>query len=918
MAQPLLHHGPSDDRFGQLEEGVAAEMADVMTTGQSTPSGERRVLVASPRELRSELSRTILARNDVQRVDVQDLEVAYETALSVRPCLVIVDGNQQAPAEHLVRRLRQHAATRGAAIVVLSEAPSLDEEQALRQAGANVVFPGRVDPELWETRLEELLNVPRRRAARIPVLLDAWSRPSAQADPVAGVALNISVHGMLLETGHALAVGSKLDISFRLPEIAEELKIVGQVVRDAGAPEGRQRYGVRFVVLRGESRDRIHEFVEGLPRKLVDAFGRAAAARTQDRAERAEWEAELRASEAWKTAILDSALDGVLTLDHEGHVLEFNRAAEVIFGYTRGQAVGLKIDALVPALREKQGHRLAHELATAEGAVVGRRLETSGRRTDGTEFPLEVAITPLQLGTRRMFIAYLRDITERRRAEESLKASAKQFRSLFEAAMDAMVVTDDEGRCVEANEAACLLHGVGRAELLGHRLGDHARAGFAFDEVWATLRRDGRTRGELAVLRPDGQAREVEFTVTADFLPGSHLAVLRDVTEGRQLEAQFRQAQKMEPLGRLAGGVAHDFNNLLNVITGYGELLARSLPEGSPSRQRTDHILKAADRAAGLTRQLLAFSRRQVLQPRVFDLNAEVSDTARLLERLIGENIQLNLRLDARLGRLKADPSQIDQALMNLAVNARDAMPRGGTITIETRNADLDEHYAREHLGAKPGPYVLLEVTDTGVGMDADTQRHIFEPFFTTKPKGKGTGLGLATVYGVVKQSGGYIWVQSQPGRGTRFQIFLPRVEEPLAVPPAAGAQAATVRGGETVLLVEDEELLRRMTREVLEQSGYHVLEAANGDEAIRISRSYPGTIQVMLTDVVMPGLSGPELSRVLASVRPRMKVLYVSGYPDDASVPAVRPADGTDFLQKPFTPAALEQRLRQLLDASA
>jgi two-component system, cell cycle sensor histidine kinase and response regulator CckA len=273
------------------------------------------------------------------------------------------------------------------------------------------------------------------------------------------------------------------------------------------------------------------------------------------------------------------------------------------------------------------------------------------------------------------------------------------------------------------------------------------------------------------------------------------------------------------------------------------------------------------------------------------------------------------VRLESGLGRLKADPSQIDQVLMNLVVNARDAMPRGGTITIETRNADLDETYAREHLGARPGPYVLLEVADTGVGMDADTQRHIFEPFFTTKPKGKGTGLGLATVYGVVKQSGGYIWVQSQPGRGTRFQIFLPRVEEPLAMAPAAGAQGAAPRGGETVLLVEDEDLLRRMTREVLEASGYQVLEAANGDEAIQISRSYSGTIQVMLTDVVMPGLSGPELARVLASTRPQMKVFYVSGYPDEASVPKVRPADGTDFLQKPFTPAALELRLRQLLD---
>jgi PAS domain S-box-containing protein len=894
---------------------VAAEVAESIQPASAAKPVERRVLLASAGHLRPELCRTILSRSDIRRVDVPDLEAAYNASRTLRPSLVIVDGHEHTGAERLVRRLRQDPDTRTAAIVVLSDTPTLEEEQALRQAGANVVFPGRVDPELWEARLEELLNVPRRREARIPVRLNAWSSQPAPAQPLSGVALNISVHGMLLETDDALLVGSKLDLSFRLPEASEELRVVGQVVRAAGMHDGRPRYGVRFVVLRGDARDLIREFVEGITRKLVDPFGRTAAAHTRENAEREEWEAELRASEAWKTAILDSALDGILTLDHEGRVLEFNRAAAVIFGHTRAQAVGLKIDALVPALCERRGHGLAQELATAELALVGRRLETTGRRTDGSGFPLELAITRLQLGTKRMFIAYLRDITDRRRAEEVLRASAKQFRSLFEAAMDAMVVTDDEGRYVEANAAACTLHGLNRAELLGHRLGDHARAGFDFDEVWAAMRREGRARGEMAVLRPDGQAREIEFTVTADFLPGSHLAVMRDVTEGRQLEAQFRQAQKMEPLGRLAGGVAHDFNNLLNVITGYGELLARALPEGGPSRQRTDHILKAAGRAAGLTRQLLAFSRRQVLQPRVFDLNAVASETGRLLDRLIGENIQLTLRLDARVGPIKADPSQIDQALMNLAVNARDAMPRGGTITIETRNADLDENYAREHLGARPGPYVLLQVTDTGVGMDADTQRHIFEPFFTTKPKGKGTGLGLATVYGVVKQSGGYIWVQSQPGRGTRFQIFLPRVDEPLALEAPTGAETTAARGGETVLLVEDEEMLRRMTREVLETSGYHVLEAANGDEAIRISRAYPGTIQVMLTDVVMPGLSGPELARVLGDLRPRMKVMYVSGYPDDDSVPMVRPADGTDFLQKPFTPTALENRLRTLLD---
>ena len=895
---------------------VAAHISNELTPAESTPTTERRVLLACPHDLPAELGRTILARAGVQRVDVPDLDAAWTAARALRPALVIVDGRDHLPAERLVRRLRGDGETRNTAIVVLSDAPTLEEEEALRRAGANVVFPGRVDPELWEARLDELLNVPRRRATRLDVVLDTWSGQPAPHPRSPGVALNISLHGILLETDEPLAVGAKVDLSFRLPDVPDELKVVGQVVRDAGAAGGRRRYGVRFVVLRGEARDRIHEFVEGVPRRLVDAFGRTAARRAAERGEREEWEAELRASEAWKAAILESALDGILTLDDEGRVVECNRAAETIFGLPAGQAPGMLLDALTPALRDQRGRTLAQALATTDGGLVGRRVETTGRRTDGSEFPLELALTPLQSGARRVYVAFLRDITDRRRAEDALKANARQFRSLFEAAMDAMVVVDDEGRYVEANAAACALFGIPRAELLGHRLGSHARADFDFDGTWSALRRDGRARGEMAVLRPDGQAREVEFTVTADFLPGSHLAVLRDVTEGRQLEAQFRHAQKMEPLGRLAGGVAHDFNNLLNVIAGYAQLLARGLAEGSPARQRTDHILSATERAASLTRQLLAFSRRQVLQPRVFDLNVGVSETARLLGRLIGENIKVVLRLDPQLGRVKADPSQVDQVLMNLAVNARDAMPHGGALTVETRNAELDETYAREHLGARPGSYVLLEVTDTGVGMDATTQRHIFEPFFTTKPKGKGTGLGLATVYGVVKQSGGYIWVQSQPGRGTRFQIFLPRVDEPVAPVAVPGTAATLARGGETVLLVEDEDLLRRMTREVLETSGYHVLEAANAHEAQRVSLSYPGTISVLLTDVVMPGLTGPDLARQLAPQRPRMKVLYVSGYPDDASIPHVCPADGTDFLQKPFAPSALEQRLRALLDA--
>jgi PAS domain S-box-containing protein len=521
----------------------------------------------------------------------------------------------------------------------------------------------------------------------------------------------------------------------------------------------------------------------------------------------------------------------------------------------------------------------------------------------------------MRVGRRRLFTAVVRDITQRKQAQAAVRASARQFRALFEGAIDAMLVLDDEGRAVEANAAASALHGLPREELLGRRLDESGR-GFDFAELWARVRDGRRARGDMEVRRADGAERSVEFTVTADFLPGSHLAVLRDVTEARQLESQLRHAQRMEPLGRLAGGVAHDFNNLLNVITGYGEMLRRDLPAGAAQR-RADAILKAAERAAGLTHQLLAFSRRQVLQPRVIDLNTVVADFHAMVSRLLGERIRLSLRLDEGLGRVQADPGQVEQVLMNLVVNARDAMPSGGAIRMETRNVDLDERYVEEHVGAHPGPHVLLAVTDDGVGMDEETRRHIFEPFFTTKGKGRGTGLGHATVYGIVKPCGGYNCVESQRGRGTTFQVFLPRVEATLE--PPAPRLAADVRpaGAETVLLVEDEAMLRQMIREVLERDGYRVLEAAHGEEALRVLHERHEAPHILVTDVVMPGIGGPALARRVAAARPGIRVLLMSGY-TDARLPEGRLAPDTAFLAKPFTPDALVRKVRELLDAPA
>jgi nitrogen-specific signal transduction histidine kinase len=390
----------------------------------------------------------------------------------------------------------------------------------------------------------------------------------------------------------------------------------------------------------------------------------------------------------------------------------------------------------------------------------------------------------------------------------------------------------------------------------------------------------------------------------------------RDISERRQLEEQLRQSQKMEAVGRLAGGVAHDFNNLLTAISGYSELMLRRLRQGDPLRHNAEEINKAGNRAASLTSQLLAFSRKQVLQPKVLDLNIVVADMDKMLRRLIGEHIELVTILEPQLWSIRADPGQLQQVILNLAVNARDAMPEVGRLTIETSNIELDDENARWHVGVRPGRYVMLAVNDTGFGMDSQTRERVFEPFFTTKEVGKGTGLGLATVYGIVKQSGGYVWVYSEPGRGTTFKVYLPRVDAP-AEAVARPRETGTLVGTETILLAEDDETLRPLAKGLLEKLGYRVLDAENAERALALAAAHGGPIHLLVADVVMPGASGRELARRLAQTRPDTKVLYISGYTDDAIVHHGMLEPGLHFLQKPFTPAALARKVRDVLDRS-
>ncbi|MCI0620867.1 MAG: response regulator [Acidobacteria bacterium] len=386
--------------------------------------------------------------------------------------------------------------------------------------------------------------------------------------------------------------------------------------------------------------------------------------------------------------------------------------------------------------------------------------------------------------------------------------------------------------------------------------------------------------------------------------------------ENRRLEEQLRQSQKVEAVGRLAGGIAHDFNNLLTAIIGYSDILLHDLGDNNPLSAEILEIKKAGQRAATLTSQLLAFSRKQVLHPRVLDLNDVVADMDKMLRRLIGEDIELVTLFGPELGRVKADPGQTEQIIMNLAVNARDAMPQGGKLTIETTNAELDETFARKHMAVKPGPYVMLAVSDNGRGMDAETQSHLFEPFFTTKELGKGTGLGLSTVYGIVKQSGGNIWVYSEPGEGTVFKIYLPRVTETVETwEPSIKDQTEKLTGTETVLVVEDESVVRNLVRSVLQRNGYTVLEANHGEEALRIAIRHQGTIHLMVTDVVLPHMSGRQLAERMATIRSNVRVLYMSGYTDNAIVQYGVLDPGIAFLQKPFTPDALARKVREVLD---
>lgn len=685
-------------------------------------------------------------------------------------------------------------------------------------------------------------------------------------------------------------------------------------------------------------------------------------------------EAALLQSQERNRAIVDTALDGVITIDAAGIVTEWNRQATAIFGWAREEAMGRLLSETIIPERDREAHAsgIREYLKAGVGPVLNRRIEIAARHRDGHEFPVELAVSPARIGETYIFSAFVRDITDRRRAERRLASQYAVTRVLSESitleqAVPKIIQAVGESlewdlgvfwrlekqsgtlRCLNYWQVATsttdefitevqsqvFKPGVGlpgrilesgspvwirdvsmdptfiRADLAAKT---GVRSAFGFP-----IRIGGDIEGVIEFFSHQVRESDPELiSMIADV--GLKIGQFGERTRAeealRQTEAQLRQAQKMEAVGRLAGGVAHDFNNLLTVIRGYSELILSRLAPEDPARREMDEVKKAADRAAGLTSQLLAFSRRQFVAAKVLDLNALVLNMDGMLRRLLGEDVvELSADLDPKLWAIKADPGQIEQVIMNLAVNARDAMPTGGKLTIQTRNVTIGKGTRRQTVILDPGAYVLLEMRDTGQGMSEETQAHLFEPFFTTKEKGKGTGLGLSTVYGIVKQSGGTIAIESKMGQGTVCKIYFPKVNEAVQAVPSVAGSISRATGRETILVVEDDPSVRGLVQETLRLSGYEVLVARHGIEALLTGAKHLGPIHLLLTDVAMPQMSGPEVAEKLTVVRPELKVLYMSGYPDHPVFDQGGGKRDTAFLHKPFTPNVLTQKVRDVLD---
>jgi PAS domain S-box-containing protein len=629
--------------------------------------------------------------------------------------------------------------------------------------------------------------------------------------------------------------------------------------------------------------------------------------------------------------LLETLPDAIVAVDREGTIVQVNSQTQELFGYDRDELMGQKIEMLVPANYRREHHHHRDNFAQApKTRRMGAGLDLYGRRRNGSEFPVEISLSPVSTENGLFVLSAIRDISDRKKIEEELRRaheelyqrtveqlgeSRSRLALIIDSSEDAIISKSLDGTITTWNKGAQRIYGYTPEEVIGKHISllappDHP------DEIPEILRKISRGESvehdESVRVTKDGRRLNVSISVSplrdakGDIIGAS--AIARDITAQKRAEGQLHQSQKMEAIGRLAGGVAHDFNNILGIINACAEFLRDRMDPAAESSQYVENIRKSIDRGSSLTRQLLAFSRSSVIQPRVLDLNERLKDVGKLLRPLMGDDVEILIMSKSPTAVVEADPGQLDQIVVNLAVNARDAMPRGGKFILETRAERFDEGFAEQHQAMSAGKYVVLAVSDTGTGMDEATVSRIFEPFFTTKETGKGTGLGLATVYGIVKQSAGHILVYSELGHGTTFKIYLPSADHKIGLEskPSEAETVSPKRQAATILLVEDDEIMRGLTRQLLQQHGYNVVEADDGKSALEWVESHPNPVDLVLTDVVMRRMSGPELVDRLNASRPNLKVVFMSGYTGELIAEREVLKRGVTLLEKPFSRTAL------------
>lgn len=888
------------------------------------PKAALKVLIVEDNATEASILQHAFEEHGYEVAVAESLSQAQSCLETGQPDIVVVDYHlPDGPGDQLLPKCKEMASP--VVSVVITGDPRPELALQFMRMGADAYIRKPLDPEY----VVELCAKARRERCMIRVeeLLERRTQELRQSEALLRSISETTSAGIIVFQGDRFVYANKAMemITGYSPE-----EIIGNRFWSFIHPEYREMVRERgFARQRGEKLPNRYEF------KILTKFGEerwidtaavltewrgapAVVATIFDITERKRAEEDLKESERRYAELFDNASDIVYVHDLDGNLLAFNRAGEVITGYSREEALTMNVKQIV-----------APEYLQTVQKMIDAKLRGLPRTTyevqlvrkDGSRIFVEVSSQVVyQNGQPFAVEGIARDITERKKIE----AERDRLIKALEHSADAIVITDADANIQYVNPAFERMTGYSRGEVIGQnpRILKSGKHGPDFyKDMWDTITRGDVWTGRITNRRKDGSLYLERCTISS-VRDGSgrivnYVAVKRDITERVALEERLRQSQKMEAVGQLAGGIAHDFNNILTAISGYSDLLLRNLKDGDPKRTYAEEIKKASARAASLTQQLLAFSRRQVISPKIVNLNHIVKDMARMLERVIGENIDLVTQLSEDLWNVKVDPGQIEQVIMNLSVNAKDAMPGGGKLIIETANVHLDEEYAKTHAPMQPGPYVMLAVTDTGCGMDAETLSHIFEPFFTTKEKGKGTGLGLATVYGIVKQSDGYIWVYSEPGKGTTFKIYFPPVWEELPEEDTSERHVGDLTGRETILLVEDEYSVRQLLKNVLETHGYKVLDAGNGEDALAVADEYEGEIHLLITDVVMPGMGGPALSEKLLQTRPSVKVIYMSGYTNDALLHHGDLKEGTAYLQKPFPLNSLVEKAREVLNGS-